>query len=285
LNAACKGRTIHDYIAWSRGRFDVLITSYEQATKWAPNFVKQGEFIDFLAMDEAHYLKNSETNRTRAILGHEAGGMDSISLFAEHAYHVTGTPMSNDPMDVYTFLRFSRAIDMPPEQFVKLFFERQVGTYSARHFVKPDMIPQLQSLIYNNSIRRTHGDVGMQLPPIWLKEVILEGNTIDLQKAWEAYPNLEGAIIAAIQDGDFSKLTAEHIAVIRRLVGKAKAVPYAELLKSELDALPTKARGVLLAHRTAVARGTLSAQVRIRRCDSLRRHGQNATDRKPCGCS
>lgn len=236
----CKGRTIHDYIAWQRGRFDVLVTSYEQATKWAPNFVRHGEFIDFLAMDEAHYLKNSETNRTRAILGHEAGGMDSISLFAEHAYHVTGTPMSNDPMDVYTFLRFTKAMDLPPEQFVKMFFERQVGTYSARHFVKEDMIPQLQSLIYNNSIRRTHDDVGMQLPPIWLKEVILEGNTIDLQKALDAYPNLEKSIVAAIEDGDFSKLTAEYMAVIRRLVGKAKAVPYAELLKAELDAAPSK---------------------------------------------
>jgi SWI/SNF-related matrix-associated actin-dependent regulator of chromatin subfamily A-like protein 1 len=236
----CKGRTIHDYIAWQRGRFDVLITSYEQATKWAPNFVRQGEFIDFLALDEAHYLKNADANRTRAILGHEAGGMDSISLFAEHAYHVTGTPMSNDPLDVYTFLRFVRAMDLPPDQFIKMFFERQMGTYSARHFVRDDMLTTLQSLVYNNSIRRNHTDVGMQLPPIWLKEVILEGSTIDLQKALEAYPLLEGAIIEAIQDGDFSKLSAEYIAVIRRLVGKAKAVPYAELLKAELDAAPTK---------------------------------------------
>jgi len=236
----CKGRTIHDYIAWSRGRFDVLITSYEQATKWAPNFVKRGEFIDFLALDEAHYLKNENANRTRAILGHEAGGLDSISLFAEHGYHVTGTPMSNDPLDIYTFLRFARAIDMDAVTFIKTFFDRQVGTYSARHFVRDDMRPILQQLIYNNSIRRTHGDVGMTLPPIFLKEMLLEGNMFDLQKALDAYPDLEKRVVDAIQNGNIEQLNAEYIAIVRRLVGKAKAVPYAELLKNELDALPTK---------------------------------------------
>ena len=236
----CKGKNIHDFIAWTRGRFDVLVTSYEQATKWAPKFIEEGEFIDFMVMDEAHYLKNIEAQRTRALLGHEAGGMDGMVTYAENAWHVTGTPMSNDPMDVYSFLRFARAIDLPPEEFVKTFFDRQLGTYNARHFVRQDMLPTLQQLIYQNSIRRTHKDVGMQLPPIWLNELLIEGKTVELDKAIEAYPNLEGVVIEAIMNGDVSQLKADHIAVIRRLVGKAKAVPYAELLRNELDVEPTK---------------------------------------------
>ena len=236
----CKGRNIHDFIAWSRGRFDVLITSYEQATKWSGKFLEHGDLLDFMIMDEAHYLKNVNTNRTRAILGHEASGVDGMTLLAENAWHLTGTPMSNDPLDVYTFLRFARGIDMPPEQFIKTFFDRIVGAYSARHFVRPDMLPVLQQLIYNNSIRRTHSDVGLQLPAIWLKEVLIEGDTVDLAKAYEAYPNLEQVIVDAIESGDVSQLKAEHVAQIRRLVGKAKAVPYAEMLKGELDAQPTK---------------------------------------------
>jgi len=236
----CKGRNIHDFVAWMRGRFDVLITSYEQATKWAPKLIEHGEFVDFMVFDEAHYLKNVNARRTRALLGIEAGGKDSMVSWAEHAWHLTGTPMSNDPMDVYSFLRFTKAIDMPPEQFVKEFFDRKLGTYSASHTVRQDMLPTLQQLIYNNSIRRTHTDVGMQLPKIWLQEVLIEGKTLDLQKALEAYPDLEKAVIEAIQAGDVSQLKADYIAVIRRLVGKAKAVPYAEMLKAELDAAPTK---------------------------------------------
>lgn len=232
----CKGRNIHDFIAWMRGRFDFLCTSYEQMTNWTPEFAKQGEFLDVLVFDEAHYLKNINAARTRTLLGHEASGEDSLTVWAEHAWHVTGTPMANDPMDIYTFLRFANAIDFGPDQFVSTFFYKRQGTYSARHTVKEEMLPTLQQLIYNNSIRRTHGDVGMELPPIWMTELLVEGSTIEIDKALEAYPDLEYAIIEAIETGNLEYLSADHIAIVRRLVGKAKAVAYADLLKRELDA-------------------------------------------------
>lgn len=232
----CKGKNIHDYVAWSRGRFDVLITSYEQMAKWTREFAKTGEYIDFVAFDEAHYLKNVNANRTRALLGLEASGEDSLIQWAEHSWHVTGTPMANDPLDVFSFLRFAKAIDMDSDEFVRHFFEKRVTTYGARHFPKPEMVPTLQTLIYNNAIRRTHKDVGMELPPIWLQETLIEGSTIEIEEALAGYPHLEQQIITAIETGDTSKLDAAHIATVRRLVGKAKAVPYAQMLKMELDA-------------------------------------------------
>src|ERR1700691_3927255 len=61
----CKGSSIHDFVAWNRGVFDILITSYEMAVKWAPHFHQHCEPFDFIAMDESHYLKNLESNRTR----------------------------------------------------------------------------------------------------------------------------------------------------------------------------------------------------------------------------
>lgn len=236
----CKGKNIHDFVAWSRGRFDVLITSYEQMAKWTPLFAQAGEFIDFVAFDEAHYLKNANAGRTKALLGDltdEPLSDNSLVQWAEHSWHVTGTPMANDPLDVYTFLRFADALgQMGPADFVSYFFEKRVTTFGARHFPKEDMVPTLQKLIYNNAIRRTHGDVGMELPPIFLNELLIEGDTIDIEQALAAYPHLEQQIINAIETGDTSKLDAAHIATIRRLVGKAKAIPYAQMLKSELDA-------------------------------------------------
>lgn len=232
----CKGRNIHDYVAWSRGRFDVLITSYELATKWTPQFKKDGEYIDFIAFDEAHYLKNLDANRTRTLLGHEAGGDDSLLEYAEHGYHVTGTPMANDPQDVYTFLKFAKALDnMDREAFTRYFFEKRMTTFGVRHSVKPHMVEVLQQLIRNNSIRRTHKDVGMYLPPIWLKEVLIEGDTHEIAEAAKDYPHLEQMIVYAIEMGDLSLLDAPHIATLRRLVGKAKAISYAQMLKWELD--------------------------------------------------
>lgn len=232
----CKGKSIHDYVAWSRGRFDIIVASYEQATKWAPKIRDDGEFLDFVAMDEAHYLKNVEANRTRAILGLNASGKDSIVQWAEYAWHITGTPMPNDPMDIYAFLQFAKAIKMEPSEFVRYFMTQRLGTYGAKNSVNPDMLSNLQSLIYSNSLRRTHRDVGLQLPDIWIKELLIEGNTIDLEAATEGYPNLEKIIVEAIETGNIKLLDAQYIAVVRRLVGKAKAVAYAQLLKDELDA-------------------------------------------------
>lgn len=232
----CKGQTIHDFIAWTRGRFDVLVTSYELMTKWSQKFMEEGEVVDFMAFDEAHYLKNHATNRSKALLGEEADGT-GITLYAQNAYHVTGTPMANDPMDIFTFLRFTGAMDLDAREFVKTFFNESKSTYGTRNTPKPEMVEPLKQLIYNNCIRRTHADVGMDLPPIWLKEVLIEGSHIELQKAIDAYgPHLEETIIEALEGGTIENLSADYIAVIRRLIGKAKAVAYAELLKMELDA-------------------------------------------------
>lgn len=243
-----KARTIHDYIAWQRHRFDILVCSYEHSTKWAKEFAKEGEYIDFLATDEAHYLKNVNSARTRAILGPDASGKDSIVRFAAHAWHVTGTPMANDPMDAYAFLRFAKAVDMDQETFTKVFFHKRMTAYGVRHTVKPEMVHTLQQLMQANSIRRTHAEVGMYLPPIWMKEVVIDGETAEIFEAMKEYPYLEEQIIAAIETQDMSLLNAAHIATVRRLVGKAKAAAYAPMLKMELDAGSSIKRASFFVH-------------------------------------
>lgn len=237
----CKGQNIHDFVAWSRGRFDVLITSYELATKWTEDFRKMGEILDFVAFDEAHYMKNSNAARTKAMLGVEASGDDSLVEWAVHAWHVTGTPMANDPMDIYTFLRFAKALDgMYPRAFAREFFEGTSSTYGTRYTVRPEKLPILQQLIDNNSIRRTHREVGMELPPIWMKETLIDGDTKEIMDFIRDHPGMEPAILNAIEDGGLSNLDAEYIATLRRLVGKAKALPYSQMLKWEMDSGASK---------------------------------------------
>jgi len=169
-----KGKNIHDFVAWSRGRFDILVTSYEQATKWTPKFIEEGEFVDFIAFDEAHYLKNVNANRTRALLGHEASGADGMVEWAEHAWHVTGTPMANDPLDVYTFLRFAKAVDIDSYDILKYFIDVRFGTYSARDFVKVALRTTLLQPSSTHSVPGTHTDVDIHLPPRRLQQVLLQ---------------------------------------------------------------------------------------------------------------
>lgn len=231
----CKGQNIHDFIAWSRGRFDVLVTSYELATKWRKDFATHGEFLDFMVFDEAHYLKNMNANRTIEMFGAEANGNDCLLEWAIQSWHVTGTAIPNDPMDIYTFLRFSKALELKPKEFSNTFFDTKLSTYGMRTYVKPTMVGTLQALIQNNAIRRTHKDVGMELPRIWMQEVFVDGDNKEITDMIKQYPGLEQSILDAIEQGGLSFLEAKHVAILRRLVGKAKAIPYAQMLKWELD--------------------------------------------------
>lgn len=235
----CKGKNVHDFIAWQRGRFDVLVTSYEQAVKYAKQIRERGEFLDFVITDEAHYLKNDEANRTREILGYDQAGdpRSSIIGWADKYWHVTGTAMADNPGDIYTFLKAMGQLgDMEWNKFAELFFQGEVVGRKIKYGVKPEMLPHMQAMLANSRIRRTHKDVGMYLPPIWLKEVIIEGNTIDIEKASEGYPHLEAKIVEAIETNNVALLELDYISTVRRLIGKAKAVSYATMLVDELDA-------------------------------------------------
>lgn len=232
-----KARTFHDYVAWRRDKFDVLVCSYEHATRWSNHFVEQGEYIDFMALDEAHYLKNIDAARTRAILG-DKDGNQGIERFSEFGWHVTGTPMTKSPMDAYTFLKFAKSMGLNVDDFTKTFFTVEQGAYTKRYIVKPEMAFTLQQLLQANSIRRTHHEVGLQLPAIWLTETTIDaeaGALAEIALAIRDYPHIEEQIIEAINNNDIRMLNAAHVATVRRLVGKAKAAVYAPMLRGELE--------------------------------------------------
>lgn len=257
----CKGQNIHDFVAWSRGRYDTLITSYELATKWAPRIHDMCEPLEFLICDEAHYLKNPSAARTKAILGDKCDGNGGIAMWAEQAWLATGTPMANDPLDIYPFLRFSRVIEMGQSAFTTRYMKSFTSTYGTRTTPKEDMLPELQALIKGMSIRRMKGDIGVELPPIFMTTAVLDGDTQAIRDLLAQHPGLEQSIVDALERGGLSFLDAEYIATLRRLIGEAKALPYAYQLCDELDAGLDK-RVVMGLHRRALTlvRDTLLAK-------------------------
>lgn len=229
-----EGRTIHDFLAWQRGRYHIIVTSYEQATKWAASIYHTGEPLDFVALDEAHYVKNSEAGRTVAILGPHYDGGKGLVNWAEHVWHISGTPMANDPLDIFTFLKLCRATTLSQPAFIRRYFYSDPSTYGNRQSVRPDMHAELTSLINGNRIRRTIADVGFQLPPIQLNPLVVDGDTKAIVDLLKQYPNLSVAIVQAVNQGGISFLDAQHIMTLRRLLGEAKAAPYAHILLDDL---------------------------------------------------
>lgn len=241
-----KGVNIHDFVSWMRGTFDVLVTSFEQATKWAERIRKMGEIFDFVIVDEGHYLKNCETQRTKAILGDYTlplgkSAYGGICDFARYAWILTGTPMANDPADIYTFLRFCntdpRGDVMPLSRgiFQKRYFSTFKKTFGERNSPRPDKLAELRYAIQNNSLRRTQIEAGLHFPPIFFTDTTLDGDTTAIRELLLQYPGLEPAIVHAVKSGGLSFLDAQHIATLRRLVAEAKAPPYSELLWEELQ--------------------------------------------------
>lgn len=228
-----KGRSVDDLGLFLRGRVDVLLLSYEMAVNWAPRLT--GEFIDVLVLDESHYLKNGDVARTRALLGKECDGKGGLAAWALRTWWLSGTPIPNDPLDIWTFLRFCRATPLARQTFKNRYFRSRPRAFSSSQEPLEKMVPELRQAIKSCSLRRTKEQAGLQLPPIWLTTQTVDGDTAEIRALMADYPDLEDAILRAVEQGGLSFLDAQHIATLRRLVGEAKAPAFIELLLQELQ--------------------------------------------------
>lgn len=226
-----KGKDINDLNLWLRGKVDVLLLSYEMARTWAKRM--EGDLIDAIVFDEAHYLRNKSAQWTVQLLGADCDGRHGLAKWAVRCFFLTGTPNYNDPADIWSILRFCRATPCSARIFADRYFTKRVGTFSTSHVVRDAMLPELKLAIKSCSIRRTERDTGVQRPPVWLTTVNVEGDTQEIRSLLRAHPNIEKAIVEAVEKGGLSFLEAQHVMTLRRLVGEAKAVPYAEMLAEE----------------------------------------------------
>lgn len=83
----------------------VAILNYEQVGKFRPKI--DARDWDILICDEAHYLKNSKSQRSQAILGgKDAKTQKKIQpIKARRKVFLTGTPILNRPIEIWPFIR------------------------------------------------------------------------------------------------------------------------------------------------------------------------------------
>jgi SWI/SNF-related matrix-associated actin-dependent regulator 1 of chromatin subfamily A len=246
----CKAKNIHDFIAWQKGRFDVLICSYEMLAKWSDRICGMGEIFDFVVADEFHYCKSPTANRTSALLGTDCEG-GGVASFTSHWWPLTGTPMANDPMDIFPFLKSVDCMPLDAGSFKRRYFKIRPKTYGTAQTPIDEMVPELRGLIENNSIRRTKDQVGLQLPPIFLTSYLIDGDTAQILDMVRSHPGLDRQILAAVEAGNLAGIQADFVAMLRRLIGEAKSVPYGHQLLDEIRAGCDK-RVVFGIHRSAL---------------------------------
>lgn len=109
--------------------------------------------------DEAHALKNPQTDWTRAAW--------ALADEAEHVFCLTGTPISNSPMDLWALLRACRQDLFPAStRFYERYALEEIDVYGYTKVVgiKPKMLKEYQTLVQAACIRRTKAECLPDLP-------------------------------------------------------------------------------------------------------------------------
>ena len=215
---------------------------------------------DVFIMDEAHFLKTIDSQRTRAVFRNgDDGVMPGLARFARWIWPLTGTPVLNRPRELYPILK-----TLHPE-FAKMSFAEYAQRYCNAHFDGFGMntkgasrVDELARLLRGFMTRRTKAEFFpgrtepiVQLVPIEvnktdLAEVRAEEDTI-LDR--EAYLSPTHAKFGAL--GDQAKLL--------RLTGLSKVRATADYLK---DLLQTVDKVVVFFHHTEVG-GKLAEALRV----------------------
>lgn len=204
---------------WPRGADRIRVVSY---TKLAMDLADKREppVYDTVILDEAHYTKSPHAHRTAAALRVAAAAKRS-------AWLLSGSPMPNDPTELWTAFRFLWPDRIPRgistyegwrDHFTS-WHRQPVGRFGNRTIAKVTGVrngAELRDMLRGIMLRRHVKDVGLQLPPLRLHVVPLPADE-RLAEELEAFQIVETP-------------------VVRRLLGAAKVAPITDTLIDE--ALP-----------------------------------------------
>ena len=139
------------------GRIDAQyhIINYDIVEKRAKELRDAG--FDLLVCDEATYIKNRKTKRTKAILGDGKAKKMYPGLKTKEVIFLTGTPVLNRPVEAFTLLNF-----LDPNRFNNFFqFTQKYGGWQGSD---PRNLDDLHHRTKDLVIRRLKKDILTELP-------------------------------------------------------------------------------------------------------------------------
>jgi len=169
--------------------------------------------LDLVILDEAHYCKSPKAKRTKAAM--------RLAAYAERAWLLSGSPMPNNPTELWTMFHYLWRQDVPSEaQTYADWRDYFCKWYHADHGprvtgTKPT-VAELRTMLSRVMLRRRVSDVGLQLPPLRLHVVPLPA---DRRFAEELETLIEEEGI--------------ETATVRRLLGAHKAERIARVICDE----------------------------------------------------
>jgi len=196
---------------------------------------------DVVIIDEAHFLKNRTSKRTRLFYGGFCRG-DGLLQDVKRVWLLSGTPAPNDVSEMWPHLSALWPLLLDKNATFYAFVTRYVHFENTPFGMKilnnrRDRLPELRRKLSKVMLRRRQQDVLKDLPPISWNEVVVEAEDIDPElKRYEGSAELK-SLRAVLDDPEADLSDAEMIALasLRRMTGAAKAKVIAEMVKSELQ--------------------------------------------------
>jgi SWI/SNF-related matrix-associated actin-dependent regulator 1 of chromatin subfamily A len=228
-------------IPFSRARSEAsVITAATKIGRW-----------DAVIIDEAHYLKSSSAQRTRAVYGDRIDLKGSPLKNAEHIWCLTGTPLLNHPAEFWTHLHALSPSTIRPlftgvsldamteDQFLQRFCLTQQTPYGVR-IIGGRNTHELAQRIKPFIDRKRLKDVILDMPelrivnhPLPADMKIEKSLRVELANAIDDFGDADtvddDTLLSMVQAGSVAFST------VRRLIGRAKIEGVSELVADELD--------------------------------------------------
>lgn len=220
---------------WLVNKVNIQIESYNKAGK-----IKKKKW-DFLILDECHYVKNPKAKRTEHILG-----KDGLYKYAKHTVALSGTPVANRPIELFTLLKA-----LAPEcinhmnffQYGKTFCNAYQGRWGwdfsgANKKTLAGLGVKLRS---NFMVRRLKDQILPFLPKKQVRQILLtqSNKAKNLFKAIDKFVTIKGGEV---------KLSG-HVSTERKEIGELKVPKAIEHIKDQLE---NKDKIVVFAHHISV---------------------------------
>jgi SWI/SNF-related matrix-associated actin-dependent regulator 1 of chromatin subfamily A len=245
----CLGRGAHD--GWE-------IRSYNSARMLNAELeTRPSARWEGLVLDESHFLKTPDSQRTRAILG--GVGKPAIASRATRVrWALSGTPVLNRPVELYPLFKSLRGDLLAPYDNYARYTQRFCGAFFDGRGLNVKRASNLEDLAKRLKpfmLRRTKAEVFDQLPEKIVTEIPLALERADLKAVLEAEEAIGAreAKLSPTQE-NFSQLG--DMSTLLRLTGEAK-VPAAAAFVDDL--LETQDKVVVFARHRSVVAGLAAA--------------------------
>ena len=225
--ASMVGTWIEEIFIWVPG-CRALFPSFEVMSY--DRFIRRGapkHLPDVVIIDEAHYLKNASTQRTKSLYG--ALWLDAVP----HVWMMSGTPMPNGTHELYTACLFAGLTKFSYRQWLDRYCQWYMGEYGPR-VVGPNNVPEFRRLLDGFMLRRTFDDVDLDLPERDVRRwpiALTPANRTALQAAISELP---AGVLDALEAGTLPP-NSPHTSTLRRQLGLAKATAVGKALVDELQ--------------------------------------------------